>query len=521
MKRRIRTAWLAIFAMSVYTAGMAAESVPENTDRYSPESTIVQKVDLLQLAADDIVGQDEINSEEKPASNERSSKEEEKHVQKQAPVKVQADNMYYEDTSGYVEASGKVDIYRLHESLHGEKITGNAKTQQYEIPGEMKWVTPSSNLVGSGMTYDGINQSGTINTVEGRFDSYYVRGENGRFEDGVGYIEKGMVTTPSAMAKLPDYRIDGENIEIIPDDKMTVHNAKFYIKDKLILTRDKYVSSLKKDDGKVSVFQLIPRPGYESDYGFGVHSDFAYPINDRWDVAVNYYLYTELGFKPSVRVRHFVPSVGVLSLGYMSVESSLNDEQVWVRKWPEAAFSFNRFYLGDTGIYLTGDASIGDWEEGSKKGLHKGYSVRASHTPIKLGPKTNLRFFTGYMKDIYEVRDSQRSNFYYGATLRHTIMPGWLVYTTYVNNDVQGRTPYVFDWISIEQKGIVGTIFKIDRLNSFGVYVSRDLTHGEIEDINYTWYRDLHSFAATLTYKSKERKSDDRWEFQLWAKDFS
>lgn len=521
MKRSTKAALLTIAALSLYTLGYAAEPTTAEQDRYSPEVTRVEKVDLIAEAVRQEVADDEPNSEDKQSATVTKDQKKVQTKQNEAPIKIQADSMYYEDTTGYMEASGKVDVYRLVESLHTEKIQGNTKTQQYTVPGELNWRTPTSNLVGEQMVYDGMNQSGSIHKVEGRFDEYYVRGENGEFQQGKGYIQKGMITTPSAMAKTPDYRIDGENIEIIPNDRMVIYNAKFYIKDKLLFTKDRYVSSLQPDDRKVSVFQLIPRPGYEGDYGFGIHGDFAYPITDRLDLAVNYYLYSELGFKPSIRARYYIPGAGRLAFGYMSVESSLNDYDVWVKKWPELHFSSDRFYLGDTGIYVSGEASIGDWEEAGNKGTHKGYSVRMSHQPIKITPKTNLRFFTGYMLDLYELKDSKRTNVYYGATLSQTIMPGWVVYGTYVNNEVEGRTPYRFDQIDINQKGAIGTIFKIDRLNSFGVYASRDLTHGKVDEVNYTWYRDLHSFAATLTYKTKEKEHGDRWEFQIWAKDFS
>ena len=44
---------------------------------------------------------------------------------------------------------------------------------------------------------------------------------------------------------------------------------------------------------------------------------------------------------------------------------------------------------------------------------------------------------------------------------------------------------------------------------------NKNLDNGNIDDRNFTWVRDLHSFIATVTYK----QVDKEWEVQLISKD--
>ena len=43
--------------------------------------------------------------------------------------------------------------------------------------------------------------------------------------DNIGYIKHGLITTPHAVAKTPDYYITGDDIRIYPGEKFTAENT--------------------------------------------------------------------------------------------------------------------------------------------------------------------------------------------------------------------------------------------------------------------------------------------------------
>ena len=437
------------------------------------------------------------------------------------PIKIEADSMYYSDMTGKVEGKGNVDVYRLKDVLHAPLLTGNAKTQQYVAPDGARMITPISDLTGSVVSYDGLKKQGQFQQVEGKYGDYYVKGKVGFFEDGVGHIEHGMITTPSALAKVPDYRMEGDDIKIYPNDKLVAEQVRFYFKNFIFLTMDHFVTSLKKDDSRTpSVFSFLPRPDYKSEYGFGGHARFDYPLGSIWNMDVSYYLYTKLGFKPSVQFSRNI-SVGRFTFGYQSAESTLNDNNIWVRKFPEAAINFKRYYLGDSHIYASGNTSWGYWKEGNTEGSHANWNTYLSHDPIKLSSNTTLIGQVGYMKDYYGAGSKAegtdvRGDAYYNINLNYKPANRLNTYVGYINNNLVGHTPYGYDNIDVARKVYGGFTYQIDRLDSIGVYVSKNVVNGNVDDINYTWDRDLHSFTAQIMYKQKESK----WEFHIQAKDF-
>lgn len=88
---------------------------------------------------------------------------------------------------------------------------------------------------------------------------------------------------------VPDYRIEGSTIEVYPGDKAIIHDAKLFIKNGKIMSTKKYVVSLRNDrQGQFSVFDLIPRPTYSSDDGFGLKGGLKYPVGDDGELFFRY-----------------------------------------------------------------------------------------------------------------------------------------------------------------------------------------------------------------------------------------
>ena len=54
--------------------------------------------------------------------------------------------------------------------------------------------------------------------------SLLCKGNNATFDGQIGHMEKGMVTTKHAMAFVhtPDYRVEGQDIQVYPGDKVVI-----------------------------------------------------------------------------------------------------------------------------------------------------------------------------------------------------------------------------------------------------------------------------------------------------------
>lgn len=434
------------------------------------------------------------------------------------PVKVVADSMYYSDKSGNLEATGNVEIFQGKREIYTDAITGNIQTEQYQAVGSVRMKEGmDKDLHGEGLVYDGKARVAKFSKVEGLQDPIYLKGEEGLFENNVGIVKKGMVTTPSAMAWVhtPDYRIEGEDIQVYPGDKAVVKNAKLYIKNWKVLSLPSYTTSLKRGAGKGSIISFVPRPTYSSDNGLGLHGDFAYPIGKNTDFVMDYYLYSKEGFKPSVGIEQYM-SWGKASFGYYETEGTIDNKSIWIKKSPEFALHTNKISLGNTGLHVRAGGTLGHWEEGSTEGNHKMCYGELGHAPIKISKDGKISFFAGYQRDYYGVNKSTRSMPYWGGRLSYEFFDKLHAYVAYREQKNGNESPYQFDRYDIRKKGTYGFVYTIDRLNGIGVEVAQDWETGKIKDVDYTYYRDLHSFKAEITYR--EKKND--WRFKIRAKDF-
>ena len=210
------------------------------------------------------------------------------------PVKVDADSMYYSSATGNVVAVGKVDAYQGSREIHSEKLLGNTKSQEYTTDGEFHYLEnkgATKDLRGQDLVFNSGTNAMTAPDVIGYVEPYYVKAEKAEFDGNQGLITKGWVTTKHAMAYkgVPDYRIEGSTIEVYPGDKAIIHDAKLFIKNGKIMSTKKYVVSLRNDrQGQFSVFDLIPRPTYSSDDGFGLKGGLKYPVGDDGELFFRY-----------------------------------------------------------------------------------------------------------------------------------------------------------------------------------------------------------------------------------------
>lgn len=440
-------------------------------------------------------------------------------ISKEHPATVVADKMRYNDTTGEVAAFGRVEIKHMMDTYQTEYVYGNTISQKYVVPGELVWKNPTTDLKAARADYDAKAAVGHFEKVSG-WDSgtYYFQGESGTYDKNANHIviEHGYFTTKHAVAKVPDYRIEADSIDIYPGDKYIAHNVRLMAKNTVLVTLSTYKGSLQKK--RFSPFTLIPSPMFDGDNGFGLHNRIEIPLDA--DMNLTAYMenrwYTKAGYKPDVGVRYQTP-VGGLNFHYAEVESSTNDDGgIWVKKRPSLEFDSKHFYLGGSRFYVGAKGEIGYWEEDRVKGQHKSYDAYISGDPWKIGKFMRFSWRAGYMRDYYSYNGGNiRKNTYYSMGLSggYRSVQGWIRYT---DRELDGFTPYRYDSYTSDKPLDFGVRVQPTKNDAFSLAWTVDTKYGRLNHRYWTYYRDLHSFYAWIRYDDIERET----QFMLMPKDF-
>ena len=100
------------------------------------------------------------------------------------------------------------------------------KSGVYHTKGPVVYVNETNALTGQDVTYNSQNGSMSMDKVEGFMGpTTYIRGTDAEMYDNIGYVKHGLITTPHAVAKTPDYYITGDDIRIYPGEKFTAENT--------------------------------------------------------------------------------------------------------------------------------------------------------------------------------------------------------------------------------------------------------------------------------------------------------
>lgn len=464
-------------------------------------------------------GQETRETVQKDKDKKKNKETADTGISKEHPATVVADKMRYNDTTGEVAAFGRVEIKHMMDTYQTEYVYGNTISQKYVIPGELVWKNPTTNLKAARADYDAKAAVGHFEKVSG-WDSgtYYFQGESGTYDKNANHIviENGYFTTKHAVAKVPDYRIEADSIDIYPGDKYIAHNVRLMAKNTVLVTLSTYKGSLQKK--RFSPFTLIPSPMFDGDNGFGLHNRIEIPLDA--DMNLTAYMenrwYTKAGYKPDVGVRYQTP-VGGLNFHYAEVESSTNDDGgIWVKKRPSLEFDSKHFYLGGSRFYVGAKGEIGYWEEDGGKGQHKSYDAYISGDPWKLGKFMRFSWRAGYMRDYYSYNGGNiRKNTYYSMGLSggYRSVQGWIRYT---DRELDGFTPYRYDSYTSDKPLDFGVRVQPTKNDAFSLAWTVDTKYGRLNHRYWTYYRDLHSFYAWIRYDDIEKET----RFMLMPKDF-
>lgn len=439
------------------------------------------------------------------------------------PVKITADHLRYGYADGTVEAKGNVIVVDGDQTMETDYLYGNNKEQIYFAPNTMTYVTPTMDVKGHNMTFNGILKEGTIAKGEGFFSNkYYIRGRDIKLSTDTkqqeGAIDVGMITTKHAMAwkNSPDYRMEGQDITIVPNEYITIKEAKLYIRHWHIATLKSYTTKIGKaaaEQGS-SLFSLIPMPHYNSDSGFGFRASVYKPIGHEGTAFFKYSWYNKSGFKPDIGYRHSLPW-GKATISY-SKEKNV-DHDYWVTKAPELRVQTKAYPILTDKLKLSGEFTIGYWKEGNTvKGMHHKERAQLNYGPLPFGKKLNTYATVGYERDYYAYNKALRNNFYWNVRGEYKLMKDVKTYLGYYDNKHENDSPYRFDKIDDNNYLLYGASWKIDRMNSVGVSYKYSFNRHEVTQQKIHYTRDLHSMIGRFSYDVK----DHSFKFKIDFKDF-
>lgn len=473
-----------------------------------------------------------------PASDKKENKAEDtrkgRTISAENPLYITADHIQYSDSTGDVSARGKVDVRHMLDRYQTEYLYGNTLTEKYIVPGEITWKGPDTDLKAASASYDakaGVAHFQDLNGWEQGV--YYYQGADGVYDRDSNHmmLTKGYFTTRHAVAKVPDYRIEADYIDIYPNDRYTARNVRFMAKNTTLFTLSSYTGSLRPETGNVHLWTLLPRPTYNSDDGVGLHNNIFIPIahNPNTYVYLDNRWYSKAGYKLDLGAV-WMNGLGKLTLhqGQERSTTNDNDDSVWIKKKPSLEFESNKIAIAGGPFYVAARADIGRWNESydarSAKATHIGYDVYLSRAPLKLSPYLTFDWRIGYMKDYYrnlsidgvKQDDRVRNDWYYalGLTGTYRSFTGWINYID--RNMSHDQTPFFYDTFTTESPLTTGFKVQLTPLDAVSVSWTIDTVNGDLTHRYYTYYRDLHSFYSWISYDNVEKKT----KVMLSPKDF-
>jgi methionine-rich copper-binding protein CopC len=422
-----------------------------------------------------------------------------------APIVIQADDLSFSDETGDVFAQGNVVVKQNTDTLLTDAMRGNQKTTEVWVDGKATLQQPGTDLVGTHTHYNYTTKLGNMEDMTGIVGKDHISGDT--VEISPGKLVAYDATSTRCPAKVPDYHMSADRIEIWPGDKMIAYNAKMWIKNMVIYSVPKYQKSLNKDDGQ----SAFPRVGYYSNEGAFIKQYLEYPMGDHVSAFTDLGIYSKSGFKPifGVTDKEKTHQFSVVDGDYRDSDGN------WIKKEPEFRFDLYSRRLGNLPISYTFNTIYGKWTDASKTSWHQEENLYFTRDAITLGKGVSLVLGTGIQHIHESFNGSTTTSFKFDTVLAKQWSPKWATTTEYhyVKNNV---SLFNYDAADMAREFDVGFTYKIDKMNTVGFRQSYDLQNERVYDQDYTWYRNLHCWQAAITYRAKRSQvivdlSTTRW----------
>lgn len=422
-----------------------------------------------------------------------------------APIVFEGDDISYDEATGNVYAKGNVKITQEAAKITSDEMKGNTQTFDVWVDGKAhitQTVKPRLDLNGYNSYYNYQKREGTMEKMAGRADEQFIKGEKIEFFPDEIIVYNG--TTTKCPAKKPDYHMSASKIEIWPNQKMIAYNAKFWIKDTILYSTKRYETKI----GDNASDNAFPKIGYNSDDGVYVKQKFEHAFNDTLSAFADIGYYSKHDFKNDYGLVWRQPSYYVVA----ETGDFQDDDGNWIKKEPNFRFVYPTKKIGSTPYNYRFDAEYGKWSDAYKTSWHQDYELYFSRDAIKLTDSLKLYLGAGYQIVKESYNGMSIDTFKYDATLYQTLTPKISVWTGYhyTKNDI-ASTLFNYDVADVGKELASGISYRFDDKNTLVIAQSYDLERSRTADMDYTWYRNLHCWKASLTYREKR----DEWKFKV------
>ena len=439
---------------------------------------------------------------------------------KPKPMALEGDDMYYDQTTGDVYARGDVRVTSIdYRRVETEEARGNLKKEEIQVDGKahMLQMTPGQARItmdGYRLVYHYGKQTGTMEEGRGKIDNYYVYGRRFEFYPDKVYVFDGWQTRCNA--KTPDYRVSGDIIEIYPGHEILVYQARFWIKDKILYTRDYYRIDIGPDKKNMPQF---PRAGYNSDDGFWIAQNFGFSPLPRVYAFADLKYFSKHGYRP-VYGLHWANGGNTVKLEWGYYEDS---NENWVKKEPTFIYQYSH-QLGKWPFTYSLNFEEGRWTRVRKNvpGLtstHIYYGVTLSPHTIKLGGSYDWRITSSVTYGITteSYNHSTVKGLSYSAMMLKDFGEALTLYAGYnYSKSTTLNSLFAYGLDSYGHQFHFGASIRLTPKDRLVVGRSIDVRKGEVRDIDYYWFHDFHCAELIVRRRSKRDKWEVSLEFQPW-----
>ncbi|MBQ7515892.1 MAG: LPS-assembly protein LptD [Schwartzia sp.] len=461
----------------------------ENARRNARENRLTP--DQVQLAKDAAVMQKNVSG---PIDPQR------------LPVAIEGEDMFYDQNTGDVYAKGAVRITRLDaKRFETEEARGNLTKQEVQIDGQARMTQmtekqPHAMLDGYRIVYNYGTQQGKMEDVKGKYGPFYIAGRRIELFPEKVLIYDGYET--KCGAKLPDYRVSGDLIELYPGKEILVHQAKFWVKNKVIYTRALYRSDISKAERK----PRYPRAGYDSDNGAWIAYRFSYDLTPRVEAYADLKYYSRINAKNIYGI-DWSNGGNYFSVQYGHYHDSDNQ---WVKKKPTFIYQYNN-RVGHWPLNYQFRAEAGRWKKGVES-THQNYKFNLWHDPINFDRNWHLLLGVGYeiTKESYDHSDVKGLTF--DTTLLRDFGPNVTAYVGYhYSKATTQNSLFAYNRDDYSKKLSFGVSWAFTDRDRLVIGQAYDAARGRQEDVDYYWFHDMHCAQAIFRYRAKRNS----WHFSL------
>jgi LPS-assembly protein len=418
-----------------------------------------------------------------------------------APITLEADNLYYNDQSGEFQAQGSVKIHQENKQITADNMNGNAIQGSVKAEGHIRWQDDVQSLQGEKLEYNYKTQLGNIGKTKGNIDGILVSGDQAVLQPKSSVLYNAAIT--KCPAQIPDYKLTASKIDIYPGEKIVANHASLWIKNTKLLTVPKVVQKLGEESS--SAFPVI---GYNSSDGAFVKQELELPLKNGVSLTGELAYYTK---------RKFTTQLGLdFDKGDLDVNIAQgkrrNADGEWYKQEPELTIRQKAKEIKGTDLLYSYKLQAGRIsEEVTDVAMdRRGAVLSLERKPITLGNNTTLRLGTSYEYNWYESHEDRnilRGTIGLEKKLSETVAVG----LGYTHVHETGSTPFIYDKVDVYNELTSKATWNVDHLWQVGVSTSYDIDNSRFADVDYTIKRNLHCFEASVTYREKR----DEWNFKM------